>query len=1278
MRSRRLFTLLGILTLFISLTIAAPISHGDSGDGNVNFTMPEKQPLQYPNLGSHLNQIVAEVESGALSVAEAAANSPIRSGGSVAVTLYLSSNVDDVVDFLTANGGDPRNVGEDYIEAYVPVTLLGRLSQQLGVIRVREIIPPEPAYGNFVSQGVQTHLSQAWNEAGYSGQGIKVGVIDLGFYGLSSAMGTELPTNIRGMCYTDIGEFSHALSDCDVVDEVPEDYPPQCIEAAQRRAPLNAVHGTAVSEAVIDIAPEVSLYVANPFSRADMQDVVQWMASEGVSVINYSASYIFDGPGDGTSPSTISPLNTVDQAVASDILWVNSAGNGADGTWFGDYSDPDGDRAIGFGGQNDEVIDFPFRECRTFSFQLRWEDDWDGANTDLNLHLYHKPSGSIVISSDAEQSGRSGDIPFERLPLIAFADSEDFGIVVFHRGGPVPDWIQLVYWGPGSIEHHTVSGSIGNPAESANPGMLAVGATHYWDPHTIANYSSQGPTPDGRVKPDIVGTACGETASYPHYLRDGQDCWFAGTSQASPHVAGLAALVRQQFPGFTPAQVAGYLKSNAEQRESPDPNNTWGHGFSVLPPPGGCDAVEIAADGSAAQGTWANDCQSEETAGRNARYYQLTLAEASDVTITLEADAPEPVLHLRQGADATSGDYIGFNEGESEYSYRRAVIEQSLGAGTYTIEARTYSQGYEGPFTLTVSVASGFTPGPHGCDIAIITPDGSPVSGTWSDDCQSEVTAGRNARYYQFTLTEAAEVTITLEADAAEPVLHLREGASNTGTEIAIHEGFAPDYRRAEMLQSLEPGTYNVEARTYSQGYEGPFTLTVSVAGGGTPGPGGCDIATITPDGSAVKGTWANQCPSEITAGRNARYYSFTLDDDAGVIITLGSDAGDAEPVLHLREGESKTGTELYVNEGLGPDYTRAQIAEANLAAGTYTIEAKTYSAGYQGLFTLTVHVMTGGTGGPPRPGVCVISDLPTDGSEVKGTWGGNCESETREGRYARYYQFTLDALADVSVVLESGDAETVLYLREGAGVTSGDYIAFNEGDPPNYHRTVIEQNLDAGSYTIEATTYAAGETGAFTLTVSKLRDNHPPHRFTGNAFIDGQKAPQGTLIEAVSSGRIVAASIVETLSANVNYVLDVPRPPESLELRFRVGGHPAAETAIWRRGSRNFHFDLNASTSVGPSGVPVATALAPLGDNLLWAAQYDNATGDVSVYDPSGTFSASELPPDGTYSGPIGDLTHMVDGGIYWIKVAQAQRTTLGGRLVDLYAGLNLIVFEE
>ena len=108
-------------------------------------TLPEKRELKYPNLGSSLDQMVASVEEGGLSAKEAAEDAPVHQEASVAVTIYLSGNVDDVVKLLEDNGGSPRNVGEDYIEAYVPLSLLGQVSEQPGVIRVREIAPPEPA-----------------------------------------------------------------------------------------------------------------------------------------------------------------------------------------------------------------------------------------------------------------------------------------------------------------------------------------------------------------------------------------------------------------------------------------------------------------------------------------------------------------------------------------------------------------------------------------------------------------------------------------------------------------------------------------------------------------------------------------------------------------------------------------------------------------------------------------------------------------------------------------------------------------------------------------------------------------------------------------------------------------------------------------------------------------------------------------------------------------------------------------------------------------------------
>ena len=125
---------------------SVPQSDGNSED-NQAPPIPDKGELKYPNLGSRLDQLVASVESGETTAEQAASGAAMHSGESVAVTFYLSSGVEEVVAFLEENGGDPRNVGEDYIEAYVPVTLLGPASEQPGVLRVREIVPPASGRG---------------------------------------------------------------------------------------------------------------------------------------------------------------------------------------------------------------------------------------------------------------------------------------------------------------------------------------------------------------------------------------------------------------------------------------------------------------------------------------------------------------------------------------------------------------------------------------------------------------------------------------------------------------------------------------------------------------------------------------------------------------------------------------------------------------------------------------------------------------------------------------------------------------------------------------------------------------------------------------------------------------------------------------------------------------------------------------------------------------------------------------------------------------------------
>ena len=132
----------------------------------------------------------------------------------------------------------------------------------------------------------------------------------------------------------------------------------------------------------------------------------------------------------------------------------------------------------------------------------------------------------IALQSIDLQSGEAGHNPYESVGSAA-----TFDILVAHRGGPETDWVQLVGWGPTRLTlNSSGAGSIINPAESASPGMLAVGAAPWYDVNVLSSFSSRGPTPDGRVKPDVVAANCGETAT--------RNTAFCGTSQASPHVAG--------------------------------------------------------------------------------------------------------------------------------------------------------------------------------------------------------------------------------------------------------------------------------------------------------------------------------------------------------------------------------------------------------------------------------------------------------------------------------------------------------------------------------------------------------------------------------------------------------------------------------------------------------------------------------------------------------------------------------------------------------------------
>ena len=77
-----------------------------------------------------------------------------------------------------------------------------------------------------------------------------------------------------------------------------------------------------------------------------------------------------------------------------------------------------------------------------------------------------------------------------------------------------------------------------------------------------------------------------------------------------------------------------------------------------------------------------------------------------------------------------------------------------------------------------------------------------------------------------------------------------------------------------------------------------------------------------------------------------------------------------------------------------------------------------------------------------------------------------------------------MDAGKKLTINLSS-EKDTYLYLMEGEG-KDGAIEALNDDITPyvNYNSRIVVDNLEAGEYTIEATTYAQETDGEFTLTM--------------------------------------------------------------------------------------------------------------------------------------------------------------------------------------------------
>lgn len=240
----------------------------------------------------------------------------------------------------------------------------------------------------------------------------------------------------------------------------------------------------------------------------------------------------------------------------------------------------------------------------------------------------------------------------------------------------------------------------------------------------IAPFSSSGPTRDGRMKPDVAATGDVTFTAGPLQLVDwiiaNQDGWKVdpggkhirdgGTSQASPVVAGAAALYLQQCPNATAAEVVQALRGSARRDgfTASVPNSRWGYGkvdvFRALLNHSALSAasssfceggsVEVGVDPRFEQIEWSNGAagptvQVTEGGALSAMMMTATGCPAySDTLVITEFPAPATPIVNADGSVLTSSVAVGYQwyEGGSPIDDANGQEWTAYWPGTYQVE----------------------------------------------------------------------------------------------------------------------------------------------------------------------------------------------------------------------------------------------------------------------------------------------------------------------------------------------------------------------------------------------------------------------------------------------------------------------------------------------------------------------------------------------------------------------------------------------------------------
>ena len=250
------------------------------------------------------------------------------------------------------------------------------------------------------------------------------------------------------------------------------------------------------------------------------------------------------------------------------------------------------------------------------------------------------------------------------------------------------------------------------------------------------------------------------------------------------------------------------------------------------------------------------------------------------------------------------------------------------------------------------------------------------------------------------------------------------------------------------------------------------------------------------------------EVPTVGTAASKLNYYKSIDSIDGEIYVWLAFPGGLIVADATMPELVGRNVADVYPD--VGEDMLAVQPQQARWITHrwrnpqTNQVELKhSYVTNFIGIY-----IVSGYYDETPSPSLIDPCIVPIGGSGTfTGSWADTCHSEYRpqdaagggqagSDYYARFYTFTLDMAASVTITLTSDDdppVDTFLYLRGGEEKDGEEVFENDDISSDNRNSRIEDHILEPDTYTIEATTYNAGETGEFTLVVDIEPTGEPP-----------------------------------------------------------------------------------------------------------------------------------------------------------------------------------------